>query len=146
MAVVFQTLLSSASKTVFYPYILVKKTGRSVNRAFSFNVWSGVNPGFFLGGGAPLRNGEADWWLDVNTSCIRKPQVMSARGAHPLHPPPRSAPVQISERWASTGLPTRPVQRLLCYRFSFLLALLNRSISWWVFCGRLLFFGCNVPL
>ena len=27
-----------------------------------------------------------------NTSCIRKPQVMSGGGAHPLHPPPRSAP------------------------------------------------------
>ena len=27
------------------------------------------------------------------TSCIRKPQVISGRGgAHPLHPPPRSAP------------------------------------------------------
>ena len=29
-----------------------------------------------------------------NTSCIRKPQVTSGGGgAHPLHPPPRSAPV-----------------------------------------------------
>ena len=28
-----------------------------------------------------------------NTSCIRKLQVISGRGAHPLHPPPRSAPV-----------------------------------------------------
>ena len=30
-----------------------------------------------------------------NTSCIRKPQVISGRGGgvHPLHPPPRSAPV-----------------------------------------------------
>ena len=27
-----------------------------------------------------------------NTSYIRKPQVISRRGAHPLHPPPRSAP------------------------------------------------------
>ena len=27
-----------------------------------------------------------------NTSYIRKPQVISGRGAHPLHPPPRSAP------------------------------------------------------
>ena len=29
-----------------------------------------------------------------NTSCIRKPQVISEvwGGAHPLHPPPRSAP------------------------------------------------------
>ena len=28
----------------------------------------------------------------MNTSCIRKPQVISGGGAHPLHPPPRSAP------------------------------------------------------
>ena len=27
-----------------------------------------------------------------NTSCIRKPQIVSAGGAHPLYPPPRSAP------------------------------------------------------
>ena len=27
-----------------------------------------------------------------NTNCIRKPQVISGEGAHPLHPPPRSAP------------------------------------------------------
>ena len=29
-----------------------------------------------------------------NTSCIRKPQVISEGGAHPLHPLPRSAPVE----------------------------------------------------
>ena len=47
---------------------------------------TGADSGFFLGGGAPLRNG-------VNISCIRKPQVISGRegGAHPLYPPPRSA-------------------------------------------------------
>jgi len=32
---------------------------------------SGADPGFFLGGGAPLRNGISDWWgkqiLKVNT-------------------------------------------------------------------------------
>ena len=31
-----------------------------------------------------------------NTSCIRKPQIISGRGAHPLHPPPRSAPETLS--------------------------------------------------
>ena len=36
-----------------------------------------------------------------NTSCIRKPQVISGSGgggrdAHPLHPPPRSAPEWIA--------------------------------------------------
>ena len=47
---------------------------------------------FFLWGGAPVRNGVSDWWPDVNTSCIRKPQVISGRGLHtpctlPLDPP-----------------------------------------------------------
>ena len=32
-----------------------------------------------------------------NTSCIRKPQVISAGGAHPLHPPLRSALVSSPE-------------------------------------------------
>ena len=32
-----------------------------------------------------------------NTSCIRKPQVISEGGVHPLHPPPRSAPVYNSD-------------------------------------------------
>ena len=27
-----------------------------------------------------------------NTSCMRKAQVISGKGAHPLHPPPRSVP------------------------------------------------------
>ena len=40
----------------------------------------------FLGGGAPLRNGVTDWWPDVNTSCIRKPQVISRVGGGGTHP------------------------------------------------------------
>ena len=33
------------------------------------------------------------FFFSQNTSCIRKPQVISGGGgAHPLHPPPRSAP------------------------------------------------------
>ena len=59
----------------------------------------GADPGFFLGGGAlvscststPINYIVFFWW---NTSCIRKPQVISGGvggGAHPLHPPPRSA-------------------------------------------------------
>ena len=55
---------------------------------------SGADPGLFLGGGVPLRNGITDWWPDINTSCIRKPQVIpGGGGAQPLHPPPRFAPV-----------------------------------------------------
>ena len=32
------------------------------------------------------------FFFSQNNSCIRKPQVISGEGAHPLHPPPRSAP------------------------------------------------------
>ena len=42
------------------------------------------------------------------TSCIRKPQVISRwGGAHPLHPPPRSAP---AKRFAQTVSTVRPCQ------------------------------------
>ena len=53
---------------------------------------AGADPWLFLGGGAPLRNGVTTFFLD-NTSCIRKPQVISEGwgGGAPLHPPPRSA-------------------------------------------------------
>ena len=56
------------------------------------------NPGFFQGGVAPLTNGETDWShkqiLIQNTSCIRKPQLISwGKGVRtPLHPSPKSAP------------------------------------------------------
>ena len=60
---------------------------------------AGADPGFFLGGGAlvscstltPINH--IVFFLQ-NTSCIRKPQAISGggEGAHPLHPPPRSAP------------------------------------------------------
>ena len=57
----------------------------------------GADPGFFLGGGAlvscstPTPINHIVFFFQ-NTSCIRKPQVISEGGgdAHPLHPPPRS--------------------------------------------------------
>ena len=59
---------------------------------------TGTDPGFILGGGALVSCSTSTpvnhivFFLQ-NTSCIRKPQVISGRGgAHPLHPPPRSAP------------------------------------------------------
>ena len=69
----------------------------------------GADPGFFLGGGAlvscststPINHIVLFFFLQ-NTSCIRKPQVISGRGAQPLHPPPRSAPASARE-----NLPTR---------------------------------------
>ena len=64
------------------------------------HLWlaAGADPGSFLGGGAlvscptstPINH--IVFFSLQNTSCIRKPQVISGRGAHPLHPPPRSAP------------------------------------------------------
>ena len=59
----------------------------------------GADPVFFLGGGALVSCSSSTpinhivFFLQ-NTSCIRKPQVISGGGGdeHPLHPPPRSAP------------------------------------------------------
>ena len=61
---------------------------------------TGADPGFILGGGAlvfcststPINH--VVFFLQ-NISCIRKPQVISGGegGEHPLHNPPRSAPV-----------------------------------------------------
>ena len=55
-------------------------------------LFSGADPGFFLGGGALVSSNKPHSFFLQNTSCIRKPQVISGGGAHPLHPPPRSAP------------------------------------------------------
>ena len=67
-------------------------------RVFYCNIDAGADPGFFLGGGALVSCSTSTpinhivFFLQ-NTSCIRKPQVISGGGgAHPLHPPPRSAP------------------------------------------------------
>ena len=63
------------------------------------HFFAGADPGFFLGGGALVSYSTSTpinhiaFFLQ-NTSCIRKPQViLGGGGAHPLHPPPRSAPV-----------------------------------------------------
>ena len=48
--------------------------------------------GFFLGGGAPLTNGVIDWWAEQILNASRKKASSQGGGAHPLHPPPRSAP------------------------------------------------------
>ena len=69
---------------------------RLVLKPSSVESFTGVDPGFFLGGGAPVKNGVTDFFFLQNTSCIRKPQVISGGVAHPLHPPPRSAPALVS--------------------------------------------------
>ena len=62
-------------------------------------VITGADPGFFLGGGALVSCSTSTlinhivFFFWQNTSCIRKPQIISGTGgAHPQHPPPRSAP------------------------------------------------------
>ena len=70
-------------------------------RLSGFSLSSGADPGFFLGGGALVSCSTSTpvnyivFFFLQNTSCIRKPQVISGGGgdAHSLHPPPRSAPV-----------------------------------------------------
>ena len=61
-------------------------------------MFAEADPGFFLGGGALVSCSTSTPINHIvflqNTSCVRKPQVISGRGwgAHPLHPSPRSAP------------------------------------------------------
>ena len=70
---------------------------------FFFVTEQGADPGIFLGGVAPLRNGVTDWWPDVLQTDFNseyEEEGRSSQGggggggvAHFLHPPPRSAPV-----------------------------------------------------
>ena len=66
--------------------------------------FSGADPGFFLGRGALVSCSTSTpinhivFFFVQNTSCIRKPQVISRGGVHPLHPPPRSAPASCPKR------------------------------------------------
>ena len=56
---------------------------------------SGADPGFFLGGGAPLGNDVTDGEVKKFQNLIRiyeEESFVSGGDAHPLHPPPRSAP------------------------------------------------------
>ena len=64
-------------------------------------LYSGADPGFFFRRGCTRfllyfnTNKPHSCFFLQNTSCIRKPQVISPGaggegGAHPLHPPPRS--------------------------------------------------------
>ena len=60
---------------------------------------SGADPGFFLGGGALVSSNKPHSFFLQNTSCIRKPQVISGgEGAHPLHPPP-DPPLHVVRFW-----------------------------------------------
>ena len=67
-----------------------------------------ADPGFFLGGGALVSCSTSTPINHIifcvqNTSCIRKPQVISGGGGrwgsgHPPHPPPRSTPESLFKK------------------------------------------------
>ena len=72
---------------------------KNVQSITSYSTVSGADPEFFLGGGALVSCSTSTpinqivFFFSENTSCIRQPQVISGGGdAHPLHPPPGSAP------------------------------------------------------
>ena len=69
-------------------------------RVKSPKIYAEADPGFFLEGGALVSCSTSTpinhivFFLQ-NTSCIRKPQVISWGGANPVHSLPRSAPVMV---------------------------------------------------
>ena len=83
-----------------------------------------ADPGVFLGGGALVSCSTSTpinhifFWQ--NTSCIRKPQVISGgEGAHPLHPPTRSAPGFVTLNWEhKLGFLTTLISLFICVLIS----------------------------
>ena len=70
--------------------------------ALSNDGWAGADPGFFLGGGAPVSCSTSTPINHIVFFLRRIPVVLENRrpsegggGAHPLHPPPRSAPDEL---------------------------------------------------
>ena len=62
---------------------------------------AGADPGFFLGGGAPLRNDITDGEVKkkkIKYVYTKKKASSQGGGAHPLHPPPRSAPARVTQK------------------------------------------------
>ena len=74
---------------------VVKSENFQKKNGLPYSICSGGSR-IFIRRGAPLRNGATNTNKPIflrNTSCIRKPQVISGQGvAHPLSPSPRSAP------------------------------------------------------
>ena len=89
---------SLSQQVLFYSRIpkLRFKTNRNYIKTFCIEVLRGGSRTFFRRGCTRLllyfnTNKPHSVFFSQNTSCIRKPQVISG-GAHPLHPLPRSAP------------------------------------------------------
>ena len=90
---------SLSQQVLFYSRIpkLRFKTNRNYIKTFCIEVLRGGSRTFFRRGCTRLLlyfniNKPHSVFFSQNTSCIRKPQVISGGGAHPLHPLPRSAP------------------------------------------------------
>ena len=80
---------------IFIP--IVSHTDSFCHRGKSkLGIGPGADPGFFLGGGAPLRNDITDGEVKKKkfkyVYTKKKASSRGGGGAHPLHPPPRSAP------------------------------------------------------
>ena len=90
------TITSLLLRSLLNPIIYcwrVRKMRRAFLEVLHLQTWTGADPGFFFGGGAPFKNDVIDWWrkqiLIQSTSCIRKPQVTSGgRGCVPPAPSP----------------------------------------------------------
>jgi len=73
-----------------------------------------VDPGFFIGECAPLKNDISERRGKQSLKENMKKAVSFQGGAHPFHPPPRSAPdaLSVSKPWlinspCKTGIPVR---------------------------------------
>jgi len=67
----------------------------SYDRVWKRKQWP-LDPGFFLGGCTPLRNGVTDWWGKQILKAKASSRGGGVGSAHPLHPPLRSLGSKIS--------------------------------------------------
>ena len=103
------TITSLLFRSLHNPIIYcwrVRKMRRAFLEVLNLQTWTGADPGFFFGGGAPFKNDVTDWWrkqifiqISVVLEIRRSPQ--GGGGAYPLHPPPRSVPVECTLRLCS---------------------------------------------
>ena len=113
--------MKKKSTFLVYEHVFQNNTSIRLNLRVEF---PGADPGFFFGGGALVSCSTSTpinhifFWQ--NTSCIRKPQVISGgEGAHPLHPPPRSAPGFVTLNWEhKLGFLTTLISLFICVLIS----------------------------
>ena len=117
--------LNSGGVTPGKSNVVYKWSGSVVFRAVQKYIVPGADPGFFLRGGALVSCSTSTpinhiVFFGQNTSCIRKPQVISGGGGGvrtPLHPPLRSAPEFVpsgnQKRTYSVRRPCFKIQKLM---------------------------------